>query len=194
MAHLSPKFCILTLLIAWAPPTSTRWHIGHNWKRGASTWPMQQSCIAVVLYVDVKDLWTMKSHRILGETKFWWTSVIWTCMDVAFWGNSLFPIWGMRCWNTIRWCMSIILESSCVSIMDGKLVQAVFPRYHTKSIYIYIIVLLYDMHFICSCASIFLVCLCVCVFLDATPNSLSGPTMRKPHKSLVLQLQCWIAT
>ena len=47
---------------------------------------------------------------------------------------------------------------------SGKLVQAVFPRYHTKSIYVYIIVLLCDMHFICSCASIFLVCLCVCVF------------------------------
>lgn len=163
MAHLSPKFCILTLLIAWAPPTSTRWHIGHNWKRGASTWPMRQSCIAVVLYVDVKHLWTMKSHRILEGNKIlmdWlsWSGPVW------MW-HFLFPIWGMRCWNTIRWCMSVILESSCVSIMDGKLVQAVFPRYHTDSIHIHIIVLLYDMHFICSCASIFLVCLCVCFWM-----------------------------
>ena len=82
----------LPFLIAWAPPTSTRWHIGHNWKRGASTWPLQ-SCIAVVLHVDVKHLWTMWFHH-----RFWGgeATILIDFLDLdlngcfAFWRNALF--------------------------------------------------------------------------------------------------------
>ncbi len=33
-------------------------------------------------------------------------------------------------WDAFDACAAIILESTCVSMMDGKLVQAIVPRYH----------------------------------------------------------------